>query len=97
MLRVFCFMDRLRGYKLQQLRARLLRDNPLCVMCAKQGRVTAATELDHIVAMTNGGDARPDDDGYQGLCKSCHDDKTRADLGQAVRTRFDASGRVVWD
>jgi 5-methylcytosine-specific restriction protein A len=88
--------DRLRGRTLQTLRRRLLADKPLCVMCQAKGRATIATELDHIVAIVNGGDARPDDDGYQGLCKPCHDDKTRRDLGRKPRTNFDASGRVVW-
>lgn len=88
-------VDRLRGRALQRLRTRLLSANPLCVICAKAGRVTLATQVDHIKAITNGGDARPDDDGYQGLCDACHTDKTRRDLGQADRPRFEA-GRVVW-
>lgn len=88
--------DRLRGRTLQKLRHRLLSANPLCVMCQAKNVVRLATQLDHIKAIVNGGDARPDDDGYQGLCKPCHDDKTRRDLGQKPRAKFDAAGRVVW-
>lgn len=65
-------------------------------MCASKGIVTPATELDHVVAIVKGGDARPDDDGYQGLCAACHADKSRDDLGYAPRAKFDSSGRVVW-
>ena len=89
-------MDRLRGRTLQRLRKRLLSDNPLCVMCAANGIVTVATELDHIKAIVKGGDARPDDDGYQGLCAACHRDKSDVDMGRPPRTKFDGSGRVVW-
>lgn len=91
-------MDRLRGRKLQTLRARLLADNPLCAMCQakKPPQVSVATQLDHIKAIVNGGEARPDDDGYQGLCDACHSTKTRADMGWADKAQFDANGRVVW-
>ena len=88
-------IDRLRGRKLQTLRTRLLSANPLCVMCAAKKVVSVATQLDHIVAIVNGGDARPDDDGYQGLCDACHADKSRADLGRKPRAQF-KNGRVVW-
>lgn len=88
-------MDRLRGRALQTLRKRLLSANPLCVVCKAKGRTTAATQLDHIKAIVNGGDARPDDDGYQGLCDACHTDKSRADLGYTPRAQF-KNGRVVW-
>lgn len=75
-------VERVRGRALQALRKRLLRANPLCVMCEAQGRVTAATELDHIVALTNGG--TNESSNLQGLCRECHGLKTRSDLGQAI-------------
>jgi len=87
-------VERIRGRALQAMRARLFKENPLCVMCAKAGRVTVATELDHIVALVNGG--QNEDANLQGLCKACHDDKTRADLGYLQLARFDAGGHVVW-
>ena len=87
-------IERIRGRKLQKLRAGLLRDNPLCAHCAQAGRVTAATELDHIHALVNGG--LNEDANYQSLCRECHDKKTRIDLGQQDRTTFDSSGRVKW-
>jgi len=87
-------VQRIRGRALQALRARIFKDNPLCVMCAKAGRVTVATELDHIVALVNGG--QNEDANLQGLCKACHEDKTRTDLGYRQVARFDAGGHVVW-
>lgn len=36
------------GYKWQKAREAFLRENPLCVMCQAQGRVEAATVVDHI-------------------------------------------------
>ncbi|WP_027016587.1 HNH endonuclease signature motif containing protein [Comamonas composti] len=38
------------GYKWQKARAQWLREHPLCVMCEAEGRVTAATVVDHIQA-----------------------------------------------
>ena len=89
--------DRLRGRHLQKLRSRLFSASPLCVICQQKQppQVSIATELDHIKAIVNGGEARPADDGYQGLCAECHADKTRADLGQTQRAKF-KDGRVVW-
>ena len=36
------------GYKWQKAREAFLRENPLCVMCQVEGRVTVATVVDHI-------------------------------------------------
>jgi len=76
------------------IRAAVLRCNPLCVSCEAKGKTTAATEVDHIQPLHKGGTDEPDN--LQGLCRDCHADKTRQDLGQKDRARFDASGRVVW-
>ena len=86
--------QRIRGRTLQTLRKRQLSANPLCVMCQAKGKTTVATELDHIVALVNGGSN--DDDNLQGLCAPCHVQKTRADLGYTPRATFDANARVRW-
>ena len=70
---------RIRGRTLQTIRAEHFRRNPLCVMCLDQGKVSIAVELDHILALTNGGKDEPDN--RQGLCHPCHESKTLADLG----------------
>jgi 5-methylcytosine-specific restriction protein A len=76
-------IERIRGRRLQTIRVRHLSANPLCVMCERKGLVRLATQLDHIVALTNGG--TNDDDNYQGLCEPCHIDKTAMDLGRAAK------------
>ena len=75
--------QRIRGYKLTKLRAAWLYDHPLCVHCEAAGRVTAATQLDHIIALTNGGPDFDRDEGKnrQGLCNECHRKKTAEDQG----------------
>ena len=71
---------RIRGRTLQAIIARLLRANPLCVRCMERGRPQLAVEVDHIVALCNGGTET--DDNRQGLCRDCHRQKSREDLGQ---------------
>ncbi|CQJ05243.1 HNH endonuclease [Yersinia bercovieri] len=39
---------RVYGSRWAKARAAFLRDNPLCVMCQQQGRIEAATVVDHI-------------------------------------------------
>lgn len=88
--------ERIRGRKRQEIRARVLRANPLCVMCEVKGIVTIATEVDHIIALTNGGveDAN-DDSNRQGLCGPCHVEKTNADLGYVPKVRIGLDGWPV--
>ena len=46
---------RVTGRKLQRMRAQLFTSNPLCVMCEAEGRVTLATQRDHIIPLSEGG------------------------------------------
>ena len=48
---------------------------PLCAECAKDGRVTPATIVDHIKPIRDGG-ARLDLDNLQSLCWACHSRKS---------------------
>ncbi len=73
---------RVTGRRLQAMRAALFRDNPLCVECTKLGRVTLATQRDHIVSLGEGG--ADDADNVQGLCEPCHEGKS---LAEALRAR----------
>lgn len=70
-----------RGYDNRWRRVRLLhlRNNPLCRMCLLDGVVTAATMVDHIVPIADGGE-KLDDDNLQSLCRDCHARKTADDL-----------------
>lgn len=78
---------RITGRKLQALRVELFRSNPLCVECERQGRVTLATQRDHIQSLAEGG--ADDGDNVQGLCQPCHDTKSLQERLRALRrSRF---------
>lgn len=62
------------GYKWQKAREAYLSKHPLCVYCEREGRVTAATVVDHKVP--HRGDMKlfwDSDNNWQSLCKPCHD------------------------
>jgi len=71
-----------RGYGSDWTRIRLQalkRDCYLCQECMRQGRVTQARDVDHIIPKAKGG---TDDLGnLQSLCQSCHGLKTALDEG----------------
>lgn len=66
---------RVTGRRLQTMRERLFAENPLCVECERNGLVMLATQRDHVIPLAEGG--TDDDDNVQGLCKPCHDAKSR--------------------
>ena len=86
--------ERIRGRTLQRIRKAWFQVYPLCVDCERKGRVRLATELDHIIALTNGGKDFDQDDGAnrQGLCDECHELKTAKDLGRTHKQRIGADG-----
>jgi 5-methylcytosine-specific restriction protein A len=65
------------------MRAELFSANPLCVECQRQGRVTQATQRDHIVPLAEGG--ADDDTNVQGLCHECHEAKSGAEAARGRR------------
>jgi 5-methylcytosine-specific restriction endonuclease McrA len=68
---------RMRGDAWMKVRERVLKANPLCVHCKRAGWVTAATEVDHEVPLSKGGNN--DDANLQGLCHDCHAAKTKTE------------------
>lgn len=64
------------------MRANLFANNPLCAECERHGRVTLATQRDHIVPLAEGGLDDPSNE--QGLCDACHEAKS---LAEALRGR----------
>ena len=88
--------ERIRGRQLQAIREEHFRMRPLCVRCRAQGHVALATQLDHIVALVNGGvDSFDPFENRQGLCDPCHLIKTAEDLGHAQRPTIGADGYPV--
>ena len=70
-----------RGYDATWHRmSRMVRmEEPLCRHCLRQGRVTAATLVDHIVPLSLSPELRLDRGNLQALCASCHARKTQAE------------------
>jgi 5-methylcytosine-specific restriction protein A len=61
------------GSAWQKVRERILRANPLCVMCQSEGKLAPAVEVDHKVPIHLGGS--DDDVNLQGLCAPHHRSK----------------------
>ena len=66
--------NRIRGRELQSIRARILKRDPLCIPCRASGRISASTQVDHVLALHMGG--KETDANRQGICDDCHKDKT---------------------
>lgn len=94
-LRAFSFVatERIRGRAGQRIRAQWLSEHPLCEHCERKGRVTAATEVDHIVPLSKGGE--DDDSNRQSLCAECHKAKTAQDMGHRERVTIGADGMPI--
>lgn len=82
------FADRARGSRHERgygsewdkkRRLILQRDNGLCQPCLKGGRVSGATQVDHIIPKAEGG--TDDDSNLQSICVPCHKAKTATEGG----------------
>ena len=73
-----------RGYGSRWAKARrlFLESNPLCVECARSGKVERATVVDHIAPHKGDRDLFWDRGNWQPLCKRCHDRKTATHDGR---------------
>ena len=74
-----------RGYgaQWQKLRRDILqRDHGLCQPCKRAGRVTLATEVDHIRNKAQGGKDNPAN--LQAICRPCHAAKTADESAHAL-------------
>lgn len=67
-----------RGYDAawRRLRKRQLQLEPVCRSCKRDGLLTPATEVDHVVPIADAPDRRLDASNLQSLCHSCHSTKT---------------------
>lgn len=82
-----------RGYGRQweKLRMQVLkRDERLCQVCFKAGRIKLATEVDHVVPKGKGGtDSLAN---LQAICGPCHSAKTLLDSGRSTKPRIGLNG-----
>ncbi|BBV66719.1 TPA: HNH endonuclease [Kluyvera ascorbata] len=97
---------RIYGSKWDRGRQAFLRAHPLCVMCQEQGKVAAATVVDHIIPhklkeALRSGDKEAlskaqklfwDQKNWQGLCKPHHDSTKQRMEKRGVAIGCDASG-----
>lgn len=62
------------GRAWKKIRDRHMAEYPLCEMCKKQGRLTPAEEIHHIVPLSHGG--THEESNLMSLCKACHSEIT---------------------
>jgi 5-methylcytosine-specific restriction protein A len=61
----------------------MLRDCGLCQTCRKQGRVTIAKAVDHVISKAKGG--TDDLANLAAICNPCHNAKTITEQGKTLR------------
>jgi 5-methylcytosine-specific restriction protein A len=64
----------------KKIRKAVLWQEPLCRMCDDKNETTAATEVDHIVPLTEDWSKRLDRANLQALCSRCHQAKTAKEI-----------------
>ena len=64
----------------QRIRARQLAEHPLCEVCRREGHITPAREVHHIMSLTSCGTHEPAN--LLCLCKPCHSRITLAESRQ---------------
>jgi 5-methylcytosine-specific restriction enzyme A len=58
------------GKQWKMIRDRYIKLHPLCEQCQRNGRLTEAQEVHHIVPLTNGG--THEESNLMAICTSCH-------------------------
>ncbi len=64
------------GYKWRKESKAYLKANPLCAECERSGRITLATDVDHIIPHRGDMDLFWRRSNWQSLCSMCHKIKT---------------------
>jgi len=79
------------GKAWQSMRESQLRREPLCRACNDIGRITIATDVDHITPHRNNAKLFFDRSNLQSLCKACHSAKTAREVnGREGRSKSPA-------
>jgi len=66
------------GRAWKRIRDRYISIHPLCEQCMKEGRITPAEEVHHVLPLSHGG--THSEDNLMALCKSCHS-RITAEMG----------------
>lgn len=78
----------------RRIRSWVLLNEPLCRHCSKMGRVTEATDVDHI----DGDSHNNAPENLCALCRSCHSQKTRSEQTGRVKPVIGTDGAPEgWD
>ena len=84
------------GHRWRKVREGYLRSHPICVICYKQNRVTAATVVDHIKPHNGCQKLFWDKTNWQALCKTCHDSVKQSEEHRGASLPvFDADGYPI--
>lgn len=76
------------GTTWNKMRLRYLAENPLCVFCKANGRLTPANVIDHIEPHRGDEKLFWDTANWQPLCKHCHD-KVKSIIERNPKTKHD--------
>ncbi len=71
------------GRAWKRIRDRYISIHPLCEQCMKEGRITPAEEVHHILPLSHGG--THSEDNLMALCKPCHS-RITAEMGDRWRS-----------
>ena len=66
----------------RKLRKQFLKEHPLCEECKREGIVTAAEVVDHVIPHKGNEELFWDESNWQSLCKHHHDAKTAKEDGR---------------
>ena len=70
-----------RSWRYRKWRRRILAEEPLCRPCQKAGFTVVATELDHIVPVSEAAERFWDETNVQPICQRCHGRKSLKESG----------------
>src|SRR5262245_43415518 len=74
---------------------RFRKQNPLCAMCARDGRYTLARVVDHIVPHKNNHAIMWDRTNWQSLCIDCHNRSKKQIETRGYRNEVDRNGYPI--
>ncbi len=83
------------GHKWRKAREQHLDAHPFCERCERQGRLRAATVVNHRKAHRGDQQLFWDRTNWESLCKPCHDGPTQAEERSGIVKGTDASGRPL--